>query len=525
MPTAQTPDTPPEVRDRAASGGRVPDFDPRLGIEVALPAAERTPPHRLVALGDSLTSGFQSGAVFATDLSYPAIIAHELGWRGHRRPRYGGPGGLPFNLEVLLRELEERYGASLSLWEVPLALLRAREWLDGVEDYWERGPGSVPPVAREYSHALAVHGWDLRDVLDRTAAGCEAAIERPEDGLLDQVVEHHGERAALHVYPRWSDAVREQTLLQAAQALGEQGDGSTPGIETLIVFLGANNCLGSVTQLRVAWSGDGYADLAAKGAYTVWRPEHFRAEYDALVAQVEHVRARHVIWCTVPHVTIAPIARGLGTKTAPGSRYFPYYARPWVDASSFDPTQDPHLTAGQARAVDAAVDCYNDVIEGHVRRGRRSGRDWYLLDIAGLLDRLASRRYVQDPNARPDWWTPYPLPPALAALRPVPDSRFLTADGRGGRAAGGLFSLDGVHPTTVCYGLIAQEMIDVMRLAGVDFAHADSALRTGRVDVDFARLLRRDLLVRRPPQLLDDSLEALAWADETLDWVRRALST
>ena len=28
-------------------------------------------------------------------------------------------------------------------------------------------------------------------------------------------------------------------------------------------------------------------------------------------------------------------------------------------------------------------------------------------------------------------------------------SRFLTADGRGGRATGGLFSLDGVHPTTV----------------------------------------------------------------------------
>src|SRR4051794_3570065 len=35
--------------------------------------------HRLVALGDSLTQGFMSGAIFATDLAYPALIAAEMG--------------------------------------------------------------------------------------------------------------------------------------------------------------------------------------------------------------------------------------------------------------------------------------------------------------------------------------------------------------------------------------------------------------------------------------------------------------
>lgn len=522
--TAVPPGTPADVREQAATSGRVPVFDPTLGIDVEPPPTGSCPPHRLVALGDSLTHGFQSGAVSATDLSWPAIVAHELGWRdAYRSPHYAGPGGLPFNLELLLRDLEERYGAELSLWEVPLALVRARAWMDSVEDYWEHGPGSRAPVVGAYNHALAMYGWDLRDVLSKTAATCEAAIARPKDDVLSQVVENHSERAALRVYPRWSDEVRRQTLLDAAAALGAAGGDLGPGIETLVVFLGANNCLGSVTRLQVAWSGKDYADPVAKRAYTVWRPEHFRAEYDELVARVEQIGARHVIWCTVPHVTIAPIARGLGTKTSPGSRYFPYYARPWVSAASFDPTQDAHLTGEQARAVDAAVDLYNDVIEGHVRRGRESGRSWFLLDVAGLLDRLAVRRYIEDPNARPAWWTPFPLPPALAALRPVPDSRFLIADGRGGRAAGGLFSLDGVHPTTICYGLIAQEVVHVMRLAGVEFFNADRALRTDPVSVDFGRLLRRDLLVRRPPQLLDDSLEALAWADETLDWVRRAL--
>ena len=49
------------------------------------------------------------------------------------------------------------------------------------------------------------------------------------------------------------------TLLDAAAALGADG-----GIETLIVFLGANNALGAVTDLRVAWSGDDYKELGAR---------------------------------------------------------------------------------------------------------------------------------------------------------------------------------------------------------------------------------------------------------------------
>lgn len=521
------PDAPQEVHEYLSRHGpRVPVFDPTVGVRLAgtLPATSPTPPNRLVTLGDSLSQGFLSGSVFATDLSYSAIIAHELGCLSSLRyPRYPGQGGIPLNLELLLRELEERVGPTLSLWEVPLALFTAREWMDRLEDYWERGPGATAPVTASYNHVLAMYGWDLRDVLERTARTCEAGLRTPRDDLLSQVVEGNSARAALRVYPRWDETTSTQTLLQAAQALGEDGEGGDAGIETLIVFLGANNCLGSVTRLRVAWTGDDYADMDAKDAYTVWRPQHFLAEYAELVEQVRAVRARHVIWCTVPHVTIAPIARGLGDKIAPGSRYFPYYSRPWIDARSFDPAQDPCISGEQARAVDAAIDMYNDAIEGHVRRGREEGRDWFLLDVAGLLDRLASRRYIDDINARPPWWSPYPLPPELAALTPVPDSRFVTADGRGGRATGGLFSLDGVHPTTVGYGLIAQEMINVMRGAGVEFFHGEGALRTDPVTVDFARLLLRDTLVRRPPQLLDAALEALGWADQAVDWVRKAV--
>jgi hypothetical protein len=522
-------DSPDEVKQRANQGPREPVFDPTVGVQIEAPRQESEPRNRLVVIGDSLSHGFQSGAIFNTDLSYPAIIAHELGWsREFRYPRYpGGPGGLPLNVEFLLRDLESKYGKDLSFWEVPLASFRARSFMDEVEDYWERGPGAADPPKLARNHALAVYGWDLRDALEKTADSCRRVLDGTNDDLLSQIVENNGERAALRVYPS-TDGQGGETLFRAAAALGdEKSDGDDCGIETLIVFLGANNALKTITDLRVKWSGSDYRSLSKKNAFTVWQPAHFKAELDEVVEAVKAIKARHVIWGTVPHVTVAPIARGVGTKVEPGSRYFPYYTRPWISDKDFDKEQDPHLTAEQARAIDIAIDMYNESIQAVVREARsgQPARDWYLLDVAGLVDRLASRRYITDDDAQPDWWTPYPLPAQLAALKPVPDSRFMTGDGKGGRATGGLFALDGVHPTTVGYGIIAQEMINVMRLAGVEFRKQDNLTpRSDPVLVDFDRLIRRDTLIRTPPQILTEGLGILGWADDTLDWVRRALS-
>jgi len=508
---------------------REPVSDPALGIPVPF-SWQGTPRHRLVSIGDSLTHGMVSGAMFSTDLSYSAIIAHELGWGdGLRYPHYAGPGGLPLNIELLLRELERDFGTALNWWELPMALFRARQFMDQVEDYWERGPGAQLPVAGPTNHVLAVYGWDINDVMVRTAEGYAAQIKPPTDELFTgQMVQDHAARAALRVLPRATEADRRSTALDAAATLGnetanvEAGEDPDYGIETLIVFIGANNALGAVTNLEVRWSDAGYDDPEKKGHYNVWRPSHFIAELERLVPKVREIRARHVIWCTVPHVTIAPIARGVAGKVRPESRYFPYYTRPWISNRDFDPGRDPAITEEQARAIDSAIDQYNYAIVDAVTTARRAGRDWYVLDIAGILDRLASRRYMENREARPPWWQPYELPPELAALRPVPDSLFLTADGSG-RRSGGLFSLDGIHPTTVGYGIIAQELIDIMVHAGVQFTQPDG--RTPRTDpvVDFARLIRRDTLITRPPTNLTSGLGVLSWADEALDLTRRAL--
>jgi len=515
---ARDPRTPAEVVVNLNS--RKPEFDATLGISVPPTTETGRPRNRLVTIGDSLTHGFQSGAIYNTRLSWPMIVAYELGCdSSFRFPQYDAYGGLPLNIEYILRTLELKFGSDINLFELPIAAFEVRHLMSQIEDYWERGPGAVVPKAATVMHNLAVYGWDIRDVLSRTPANLEASIKKPKDDTFKQLVENANERAALRTY---AGLGQDDTVIDGARTLGnegavEGGDANTSGIETLVVFIGANNVLGSVTRLEVKWSGAGYDKLGDKDSFNVWRPSHFISELKQLVHEVKTIKAQHVIFTTVPHVTIAPIARGIGTKVRPGSRYFPYYTRPWIDEAKFNPKDDPRITENEARAIDSAIDQYNDAITAEVRAARQDGRDWLLMDVAGLLDRLASRRYRSDPQARPDWWTPYELPPELAALSPEPDSRFF-GSGPGGRNQGGLFSLDGIHPTTIGYGIIAQEFIRVMKRANVKFYFGDGKTeRTDDVRVDFKRLIKLDSLVSSPPTSLSSDLKTIGWMDEITD--------
>jgi hypothetical protein len=515
------PKTPDDVIIRAEP--RQPETEPTLGIPVAV-THQGTPQHRLVVIGDSLTHGFQSGAIFNTHHSYPMLIAEELGWaKNLRHPSYQGPGdGLPLNLENLARQFEEKFGSNIDWWELIPALLFLREHLDKIEDYWERGDGLHLPPPSGINHNLAVYGWDLRNTLSRTADICQDEIDThpPKDDFLQQIVENANDRAALRVL----NSARDQrgnalTPLQAAAALGEEGTRETKtgdGIETLIILIGANNALGSILTFTVNWSADGYDDMKINDQYTVWRPVHFKAELDLIVQEVNKIKARHVIWGTVPHVTIAPFARGVSEKLAPGSRYFPHYTLPWIGDDVFDPKKHPHLTGQQARAIDSAIDQYNDAIAEVVRAGRNQGKDWYLFETAGLLDRLASRRYIEDPLARPGWWTPYPLPPALQALSPVPTSQFFRS-GPQGRTQGGLFTLDGIHPTTIGYGLMAQELINIMQLAGIKFYDSNGLPRRAPITIDFNSLIAIDTLISKPPHNISSILNLIGWFDSKLN--------
>jgi hypothetical protein len=511
---------------------RTPVWDSTVGVEVAPKGLRGTPRNRLVTIGDSLTHGFQSGAIYNTDLSYPAIIAHELGWYDEfRHPHYPGFGGIPLNLEVLVAELEHHFGDKLSWWELPSALYRVRQHLAQAEQWWDDGPGAALPKEREINHNLGIYGWDLRDALSRTADTAEAEWRVPSHWRVVPLIRNADSIAAIRVLHSARDKDHGAlTPLEAAAALGDQGVEEGPdeqgdpgdGIETLIVLLGANNALGSVISLTVRWSGEGYENLRDKAKYNVWRPTHFKVELDRVATMVRGIRARHVIWGTVPHVTIAPVARGVQGKVEKGSRFFKFYTRPWISDRDFNPDEDhPYLIADDARAIDSAIDQYNATIVETVAAGRKEGRDWRLLDLAGFLDRLAARRYIDDPFMEPpEWWSPYPLPDALRRLDPLPDSRFF-ASGAGGRTAGGLFSLDGIHPTTIAYGLMAQEFINVMVDAGVIFYDRAGQPRTAPVTVDFETLVRLDTLISHPPRSLGSDVALIGSLDQRLDVISR----
>jgi len=504
---------------------RRPVEDSTLGIAVQPRPARGNPRHRLVSLGDSLTHGFKNFAIRDTHLSYPAMIARELGCeREFRVPLYDSAGGLPLDVEWLLRELERYFGATLEAGETVQTVATARRLLEAHEDFWERGAGSRTIREPEINHNLAVTGWDLRDVLSRNASIVHDEIVAATDRIWPGVPQNAGAYTALRVLESARDAGgRALTPVEAATQLGLAGavaDDGTPipdgeGIETLTVFLGSNNALPTVLSLAVHWSRLDYSNLGAKDRYTVWRPSHFAAELRAVSEAVRRIHARHVLWMTIPHVTIAPIARGFGGKIDPASRYFEYYGRPWVPEAAFleEPDRFPHLKADQMRAIDSAIDQYNEAICDTVRAARNAGLDWHLVDTCGVLDRMAQRRFVEHPEAQPDWWTPYEIPRALTdALGFTPTTEFLRS-GPDGITAGGIVGLDGVHPTTSGYSIIAHECIKVMKRIGVAFLTPAGDIREDP-DVDFAWVARQDTLLSQPLKSGVTTLELLGRLDD-----------
>lgn len=517
------PKTPPDVQIRFEA--RKPITDPTLGIAVNIPKIG-TPQHRLVTIGDSLTHGFQSGAIYNTQLSYPGIIAKEMGWGEFRYPTYEGcDGGLPLNLEKLANDLQRKFGDKITLFKAIPAIWFIRQQLDTIEDYWERGEGRVYSSRGKINHNLAVYGWDVRNTLSRNADICLDVINKTksQDDFFRQVIDNHNDRAAVCVLNTARDANGNAfTPVQAAAVLGAEGSEETEGIETLVVMVGCNNALGAILTFNVAWSGDGYDDMSINDKYTVWRPTHFKAELDLLVAEIKQIRARHVIFATVPHITIAPFARGVGDKARNKSRYFPYYTLPWIHDKDFNPKKHPILTENEARAIDSAIDQYNEAIADVVKQARLDGKDWYLFELCGLLDRLASRRYIEDPDARPDWWEQvggeYKLPPELEKISPSLTSRFFCAESVKGRTDGGLFSLDGIHPTTVGYGIMAQEIINIMQLAGVKFYESDGITeRGGEIKVNFQGLIAQDSLISQTPCNVDNILNFIGSIDKNFN--------
>ena len=429
---------------------------------------------KLVAIGDSLTQGFQSLAIHKTNLSYPAMIAQCLGEEipDFRVPNFMGKGGLPLNIEWLARQLERRYGQDINFFEWPFAVDSIVDLMDEVEDHWERGKGARKSSNLLY-HNLAVWGFEVADAYNINAKMCKEKIEDTKDEWFQLPSEPRLRTAYRVLNPPQTEDRDDDTQIEIARRI-KKSDGE---IENLLVWLGANNCLGTVTSLKVKETGQ--LSPGPNSKYTLWTPAAFKSEFHNLADQIDSIGAKNVYVATVPHVTIPPITRGIMKNRGrlPNKRrYFDFYTHFFIKDKSFNPDRDPHLTREDAQKIDSYIDEYNSVI-----RTQADDKGWEVVDTCMLLDQLAVRRNHGSPK--------YKLPDEIKDL----GVRFFEIDKSGNIANGGLISLDGIHPTTCGYGVIAQEFINVMK-----------AKNPGIRGINFEEIRYWDSLVTKPPRTLDD---------------------
>ncbi|MDX2216421.1 MAG: hypothetical protein SFY66_24365 [Oculatellaceae cyanobacterium bins.114] len=430
-------------------------------------------PAKLVVIGDSLSQGFINGSICKTHFSYPQMLAECLGISDFNVPDFQGEGGLPLNLEQLFRLLARRYGAKVNWLEVPMALLSVRSFMDRVEDYWERGEGTEPSPTGPLHHNLSVWGFELGDCDTLTASICRRTIPKAKDDLLSQIPEFAMYRTAQRsLNPQFLPQYEELSQVKAAEVIAQ----SQGGIDNLVFWLGSNNCLGTVGNLKIVWSQAADINrLSHERSCTLWRPEHFRQLLSRVADKVAAIGVKNVFVGTVPHVTIPPVSRGISPgKTLDQDRssggYYDYYTHFWVWDNDFAkaPNQYPALTGEDARLIDQVIDEYNEAIAAEANK-----RGWHVVDFCDVLDRLAYRRQ----GGKPVYTFPAELVQALRS-NPTTQDRF-TTDGKpildtrylrlkpdaapGDRHQGGIFSLDGIHPTTIGYGVVAYEILQVMK--------------------------------------------------------------
>lgn len=459
------------------------------------------PKIKLAAIGDSLTQGFQSGAIHNTAWSFPAIVARSFGQSvpGEFRVPSFGTYGLPLNLEQLMYRAEAALSQRPSDIEVAVRLpILIPKFLDDVETYYERGAGSAPAKFGGCYHNVAVWGFALAEAARLSVDRCTSAIAAEEGWIEDDFLGLPSGamyRTARKVFnPQLVEARNPDTQLRALERLLES-DGP---IDVLIFWLGANDALGTVLNLEIK-DMEGVKNLPSDPvkllAWNLTSAGAFDADYTALAARLENILAvrsprTRVFVGTVPHVTIPPITRGQG---AFDGTYFDFYTRFFVPPGSLTFGLEK-LTRAEARTIDTRIDAFNAVIRREVAK---RGPSWQLVDTCALLDELAVRRNAldEDPGAalRMHYERRGRLDHPLLQLSPVPSILMYGLDQDGSRVEGGLMSLDGVHPSTLGYGLIAEYFLEAMQRAEVPGADPRQ--------VPWPAVIANDGLSAHPPRL------------------------
>ncbi|SMO90827.1 hypothetical protein [Gracilimonas mengyeensis] len=453
--------------------------------------------HKLVVIGDSLSQGFNNGGIYRTDINFPALL--------HRcfepKPRFDQPSftaqtGIPLNLEMLVRGLSEEFGDEVNWKELLPAAGYTVKTLKRIKKYWEGGLKDLSVERDTPFHNQSVWGFNISDswvVNERNSR--EHIQNNPERFTVFDMLPEHAKftTARLVLNPPLKEELETRSQIDNAQALADDG-----GIDNLIVCLGHNNMIAAITDLKIIWTEDDNLEVfPGQRKHTVYRPEHFEQQYRKLAHKISALGAKRVFVPTLPYVTIPPVIRGVNSDLSEKHEgYFDYYTRFWIWDEDFDPEKHAFLTKEQAMELDATMDEYN-----HIIKKVADEYGWHVVpmakNVAGLARRRLGGELVRD------------LPRGLAKALKNKESTahlvdengevhlttdYLRLDENKKIYKGGIFSLDGLHPTTIGYGLMANVYLKTMARAGVDFEHP----------INWDEVVSEDSLISNPPKLLSE---------------------
>lgn len=435
---------------------------------------------RFFTIGDSLSAGFMSAASARTDLSFSTLLAAKLGL-GPRTDYYFPDwplDGVPVNIERVLRALNDRYGSDISGFEWFTVVQTIAATLDPVEDYYERGPGAadVPSAdGRAFFHNVAIAGFTVADAWLVTPELCKQQLQAPptDDFLAGP------DRAFYRVALKVLNPTLDPTYDSFSQLEWLRHHATTEGVDIVALWLGANNALGTVVTLKINQTNPDadppphtltQLERARKG-WNLWHPDHFRLELRELLDRVDEIMEHNksvnwkILLANVPLVTIAPIAKGVGetstiTRDGTDYLYFKYYTYfPFEEQFARDTGR--FLSMQDAVHIDDSIRAYNATIAAEaLARNQTHNAERYLpVDMEDALNQLAYKRNAGDP--------PYKFPSYFDFAYPKVNTKYYHADQTGKLVQGGLFTLDGVHPSAIAHGLLAYEFLKVMQKAGL----------------------------------------------------------
>lgn len=452
-----------------------------------------------------MAMGFKNGGIYRTDLSFPAILANMMEENCcFDLPSFTAQAGIPINLEILVRGVAEQYGDDLNLLKSVSAAHSVYKTLSRIKSYWEGHKKSLRVERDTPYHNQSVWGFAISDTMMIDEAYCRETIQNNKIRYsVFNVLPDHAmyTTARMVLNPTFSNKTSKKTMVHNISDLHTDG-----GIENLIICIGHNNIVGAVTNLDIRLSEESdIMNYHANRQCTVFRPDHFEIEMRKLYKRISSLGVKRVFVPTLPHVTIPPAIRGVNDNgTAANNGYFDYYTRFWIWDDDFNPEKHPYITRKQAIFLDSIVDEYNQII-----RKLAAEFGYHVIPVGRYVSAAARRRRGS--------YTVKPFPTTFVeALKrnektnylvdesgdPRISTDYLKLDRDTGKiASGGMFSLDGLHPSTIGYGLIANIYKKHMEEQGVKFQH--------EIDWDF--IINSETLVTDPPPLLHNLRQLLRW--------------